>query len=53
MKSAYHRTGIRRGSGPRRGAGIAAQKAKAGYRPDLRKVRIGFLDPFVILFLHT
>ena len=38
VKSARHVTGIRRGSGPRRANGVAAKFAKAGYRPDLRKV---------------
>ncbi|KAI5118058.1 hypothetical protein M0805_005904 [Coniferiporia weirii] len=40
VKSARHVTGVRRSSGPRRSAGIAAQKAKSGYRPDLRKAVI-------------
>ena len=40
VKKARHVTGIRRGSGARRAAGIAARLAKSGYRSDLRKVSI-------------
>ncbi|THH11623.1 hypothetical protein EW145_g563 [Phellinidium pouzarii] len=40
VKAARHITSIRRGSGSRRAAGIAAKNARAGYRPDLRKAAI-------------
>ncbi|KAH8119785.1 ribosomal L28e protein family-domain-containing protein [Phellopilus nigrolimitatus] len=50
VKSARQSTGIRRGSGPRRAAGIAAQKAKAGYRPDLRKVCVVSIHISNLLF---
>lgn len=40
VKKARHVIGIRRGSGARRAAGIAARLAKSGYRSDLRKVSI-------------
>ncbi|KAL5533862.1 hypothetical protein ACEPAG_322 [Sanghuangporus baumii] len=40
VKSARHVTSIRSRSGPRRAAGVVAQKAKSGYRPDLRKAAV-------------
>lgn len=54
VKSARHGANIRRGSGNRRAAGIASQRAKAGYRPDLRKVRCNSPTSFLqnIPFAH-
>ncbi|PAV22588.1 60s ribosomal l28 [Pyrrhoderma noxium] len=40
VKKARHVIGIRRGSGARRAAGIAAKLAKSGYRSDLRKAAV-------------
>jgi hypothetical protein len=40
IRSAHASTVIGNRTGPRRALGIAAQPAKRGYRPDLRKVSV-------------
>jgi len=46
IRSAHASTVIGSRTGPRRALGIAAQPAKRGYRPDLRKVSVQYALPF-------